>query len=197
MSKKINTAILISGRGSNMEALIKACDEINFPAQISLVIANRKDAQGLIFAKSYGIKTIVIEHQNFSDREQFEKKINQILIEDNIELICLAGFMRILSPFLVKQWKDRIINIHPSLLPDFKGANAVKDAIEAKVKISGCTTHFVSEKVDDGKIIMQAQVEVSPDDDQLSLAKKILSIEHQIYPATLKKVCEMLLKNVN
>ena len=105
--------------------------------------------------------------------------------------------MRILSPFLVKQWKDRIINIHPSLLPDFKGANAVKDAIEAKVKISGCTTHFVSEKVDDGKIIMQAQVEVSPDDDQLSLAKKILSIEHQIYPATLKKVCEMLLKNVN
>jgi phosphoribosylglycinamide formyltransferase-1 len=197
MSKKINTAILISGRGSNMEALIKACDQSNFPAKISLVIANKNQAQGLIFAKNHGIKTNIIEHQNFLDREQFEKKINQILLENNIELICLAGFMRILSPFLVKQWKDRIINIHPSLLPDFKGANAVKDAIEAKVKISGCTTHFVSEKVDDGKIIMQAQVEVSPDDDQFSLAKKILSIEHQIYPATLKKVCETLLKNVN
>jgi phosphoribosylglycinamide formyltransferase-1 len=192
MVKKIKTAIFISGRGSNMKALIEACKGNEFPAKIVLVLANKDDAKGLNFAKQNNIPTEIISHRDFNSRIEFEKKIDEILKNYNVEIICLAGFMRILSEWFVEKWLNKIINIHPSLLPDFKGANAVEDALKSQVKISGCSTHFVNKDVDCGEIIMQAQVEVSADDNFESLSQKILQQEHIIYPKTLKKICEKL-----
>ena len=194
MTKKVRVAILISGRGSNMKALVEACEKPNFPAQIVLVLSNKSDAQGLDFAKIKGIKTAVINHKNFintqNPREEFDKKMSQIIEDHNVELICLAGFMRLLSAWFVNHWFDRLINIHPSLLPDFKGADAVGDAIKAKAKISGCTTHFVREEMDSGPIIMQAEVKVFDDDTKETLAARILQEEHKIYPLTLEKIAK-------
>ena len=194
MTKKVRVAILISGRGSNMKALVEACEKPNFPAKIVLVLSNKPDAQGLDFAKIKGIKTAVINHKNFintqNPREEFDKKMSQIIEDHNVELICLAGFMRLLSAWFVNHWFDRLINIHPSLLPDFKGADAVGDAIKAKAKISGCTTHFVREEMDSGPIIMQAEVKVFDDDTKETLAARILQEEHKIYPLTLEKIAK-------
>lgn len=195
MTNKIKTAILISGKGSNMKALIQACQNQNIPAQIDLVIANKSQALGLIFARECGIKTAIIEHQKFSSRQLFDQEIDKVLRENNIELVCLAGFMRVLGADFVKKWSHRLINIHPSLLPDFKGANAIVDALNAKAKITGCTTHFVNEFVDSGEIILQQQVIIEDDDNFEKLSQKIHQLEHKIYPQTLKIVCEKLLKN--
>jgi len=192
MEKKRKVAILISGRGSNMKALIDACKDINFPAEIALVISNKQDALGLNYAQENNIFTAVIDHKKFSNRQEFEEAIDQEMIKNHIQIICLAGFMRVLSPFFVEKWQGRLINIHPSLLPEFKGANAVLDALKSGVKISGCTTHFVSVDVDAGEIIMQAQVDISSNDDFNSLAQKILIEEHKIYPQTLKKICQKI-----
>lgn len=195
MTEKIRTAIFISGRGSNMQALINACkEEENFPAEISLVIAN-KNAIGLNFAESQSIKTKIISHEIFKNRLDFEQEIHQELVKNNIHLICLAGFMRILSPWFVEKWEKRIINIHPSLLPKFKGAHAVRDAILAKAKKTGCTTHFVTAKVDSGLIIRQSEVAILNTDTEESLAKRILIQEHLIYTETLKIVAENIINN--
>jgi phosphoribosylglycinamide formyltransferase-1 len=195
MTEKIRTAIFISGRGSNMQALINACkEEENFPAEISLVIAN-KNAIGLHFAESQSIKTKIISHEIFKNRLDFEQEIHQELVKNNIQLICLAGFMRILSPWLVEKWEKRIINIHPSLLPKFKGAHAVRDALLAKEKKTGCTTHFVTSEVDSGLIIKQSEVAILNTDTEESLAKRILAQEHLIYTETLKIVAENIINN--
>jgi phosphoribosylglycinamide formyltransferase-1 len=199
MKQKIKVAILISGRGSNMQKLIEACENPNFPAEIIVVGANKNNALGLEYAKSKSIKTFVIEHKNFvkfdNPREEFDKALHQEIIKYDVEIICLAGFMRLLSKWFVDKWHNKIINIHPSLLPDFKGANAVEDALKSGAKISGCTTHFVSVEMDAGPIIMQSQVQIDSNDNIEILAQKILTKEHEIYPLTLKKVCQKILEN--
>ena len=201
LKRKIKVAILISGRGSNMQKLIEACEDPNFPAEIIVVGANKYNALGLEFAKSKSIKTFVIEHKNFAKfdnpREEFDQALHQEIIKYDVEIICLAGFMRLLSKGFVNKWHNKIINIHPSLLPDFKGANAVEDALKFGAKISGCTTHFVSVEMDAGPIIMQAQVPVSQDDNIETLSQKILIKEHEIYQLTLKKVCQKILELEN
>ena len=199
MLNKVKVAILISGRGSNMQKLIEACEDPNFPAEIILVGSNNQNALGLEYAKSKSIKTFVLDHKNFvnyqNSREEFDKALHQEIIKHNVEIICLAGFMRLLSKWFVDKWHNKIINIHPSLLPDFKGANAVEDALKAGAKISGCTTHFVSLEMDAGPIIMQSQVLIDKNDDKDILSQKILAKEHEIYPLTLKKVCTKILEN--
>ena len=192
---KIKTAILISGRGSNMQALIGAAKAPDYPAEIVLVISNKPDALGLEFAKKNHIKTAVINHKNFENREDFDREMSKIIDENNCKIICLAGFMRLLSSWFTKKYQGRLINIHPSLLPDFKGANAVEDALKAGAKISGCTTHFVVAEMDAGEIIMQERVRVLEGDTKESLAKRILEKEHLIYPKSLALVCENFLKH--
>lgn len=193
MSKKVKVAILISGRGSNMQALVKACKNSDFPAQIVVVASNKKDAQGLDFAGSQNIPTVFLDHKSFSSREEFDKKMSEEVAKFGAEIICLAGFMRLLSPWFVNRWFDRLINIHPSLLPDFKGADAVGDAIKAGAKISGCTVHFVREEMDSGPIILQASVPVLENDSKETLAAKILTEEHRIYPEALKIISQKIL----
>ena len=199
LKRKIKVAILISGRGSNMKKLIETCEDPNFPAEIIVVGSNKNNALGLEFAKSKSIKTFVIEHKNFAKfdnpREEFDQALYQEIIKYDVEIICLAGFMRLLSKWFVDKWHNKIINIHPSLLPDFKGANAVEDALKSGAKISGCTTHFVSVEMDAGPIIMQSQVSINLNDDPETLAQKILTKEHEIYPLTLKNVCQKILEN--
>jgi phosphoribosylglycinamide formyltransferase 1 len=192
MSKKIKVAILISGRGSNMQAIVRACEASDFPAQVVLVLANKIDAAGLKFAEYNGIKTAFINHREFSSRQDFDKKVSAEIEKYDAEIICLAGFMRLLSPWFVQRWFDRLINIHPSLLPDFKGADAVGDAIKAGVKKSGCTVHFVRQEMDCGPIILSSAVDISKDETKETLAAKILKEEHKIYPKALRIVCENL-----
>lgn len=192
MTKKTKIAILISGRGSNMQALVAACRDQEFPAEVVLVLSNKEDAAGLEFAKACGIKTAFINHKNFSSRQEFDLQMSAEIEKSGADIICLAGFMRLLSPWFVQRWFDRLINIHPSLLPEFKGADAVGDAIKAGAKISGCTVHFVREEMDSGPIILQKKVEILSSDTKETLAEKILKEEHVIYPQALKNICEKL-----
>ncbi|MBP7709566.1 MAG: phosphoribosylglycinamide formyltransferase [Rickettsiales bacterium] len=192
MTQKIKTAILISGRGSNMQAIVQACEASDFPAQVVLVLANKIDAEGLKFAASKGIKTAFVNHREFASRQDFDKKVSEEIEKSGAQIVCLAGFMRLLSGWFVERWFDCLINIHPSLLPEFKGADAVGDAIKAGVKKSGCTVHFVREEMDSGPIILQAEVEVLPSDTKEILAAKILKEEHRVYPQALKIVCERM-----
>lgn len=178
-----------------MQALVRACEDSSFPAEVVLVLSNKSEAEGLKFAAEKGIKTAVVNHKNFSDavskelaRENFDKKVSAEIEKSGAEFICLAGFMRLLSPWFVQRWFDRLINIHPSLLPEFKGADAVGDAIKAGAKKSGCTVHFVREEMDSGPIILQAEVDVETTDSKETLAAKILKEEHRIYPAALQKI---------
>ena len=198
MKRKIRVAILISSRGSNMQKLIEACQKPDFPAEIIVVGSNNSNALGLEYAKSKSINTFIIESKNFTkfenSREEFDKALHHEILKYDVEIICLAGFMRLLSEWFVDKWHNKIINIHPSLLPDFKGAYAVKDALNAQVKISGCTTHFVSHEMDAGPIIMQSQVLVNYDDNLETLSQKILIKEHEIYPLTLEKICNKILE---
>ena len=188
MAKKTKVVILISGRGSNMQAIVRACEHPYFPAEVVLVLSNKIDAAGLEFAKSKKIKTAFVNHRDYDSREEFDKKMSEEIEKSGAEIICLAGFMRLLSPWFVNRWLDKLINIHPSLLPEFKGADAVGDAIKAGVKISGCTVHFVREEMDCGPVILQSQVEVKPHDTKDTLAARILKEEHKIYPEALRKV---------
>ena len=192
MTKKVKVAILISGRGSNMQALVKACEDVEFPAEIVLVLSNKIGAAGLEFAREKKILTAVIDHKNFATREEFDQKMSEEITKSGAEVICLAGFMRLLSAEFVEQWYGRLINIHPSLLPEFKGADAVGDAIKAGALISGCTVHLVSEEMDSGLIIWQASVPVLEGDSKETLAARILEEEHLIYPEALKVICENL-----
>lgn len=186
--KKIKTAILISGRGSNMQALVSACEDKDFPAEIVLVLSNKKSAAGLEFASQRKIPTAIVEHKNFSTREEFDQEVSKRIERSGAEMICLAGFMRLLSAWFVKRWFNQLINIHPSLLPEFKGADAVGDALKAGAKISGCTVHFVREEMDSGPIILQASVPILEGDNKETLAARILEQEHKIYPKALQIV---------
>ncbi len=180
--------ILISGRGSNMRALIDACAEEDYPAEIVKVISNRPEAPGLEIAAKAGLPAIVIDHKAYPSREAFESDLHQAIVEADADLICNAGFMRLLTATFVEKWRDRQLNIHPSLLPAFKGLHTHERALEAGVRISGCTVHFVRTDMDSGPIIAQAAVEVLADDTPDRLAARILKAEHRLYPMALRMV---------
>ncbi|CAI3923249.1 Folate-dependent phosphoribosylglycinamide formyltransferase PurN (PurN) (PDB:1C2T) (PUBMED:25013077) [Commensalibacter communis] len=187
MSFKERIAILISGRGSNMDALIAACAKPSFPASVELVISNNHDAAGLDTARDAGIPTQVIDHHQFGkDRQAHERQIDAALQAHNISTICLAGYMRILTPFLINNWEGKILNIHPSILPLFPGLDTHAKAIKAGMKVHGCTVHIVTEDMDQGPILGQAVVPVLPNDTEHSLAKRLLKQEHLLYPQVLK-----------
>ncbi|MBX3534128.1 MAG: phosphoribosylglycinamide formyltransferase [Xanthobacteraceae bacterium] len=188
MKKRV--AILISGRGSNMRALIEAAKAKDFPAGIVLVLSNVPDAGGLDFARQHGIETEVIEHKKFPSREIFDNAMDVALNRANAEIVCLAGFMRLLSPRFVEKWRGRMINIHPSLLPAYKGLHTHSRAIEAGEEFAGCTVHFVTPELDDGPTILQAKVPVLPGDTEETLAARVLEQEHKIYPQALRLVAE-------
>ncbi|MFZ4761738.1 MAG: phosphoribosylglycinamide formyltransferase [Alphaproteobacteria bacterium] len=191
---RIKTAILISGRGSNMKALINAALSADFPAQIALVASNIEAAGGLAYASDHGIKTLVVNHRNFANRELFERQLDHELRQHQIELVCLAGFMRVLTPWFVEQWQCRLINIHPSLLPLFKGLHTHEAALAAGVKNHGCTVHYVVPDVDAGEIIAQASVPILAGDSPEILAARVLEQEHIIYPQALAKIATALIK---
>lgn len=186
----MKTAVLISGRGSNLLALIEAAGKDDFPAEIVIVISNKADAKGLDHAKAAGIPTAVLNHKDFEDRESFDAAMNDAIEGAGAEFICMAGFMRLLSDGFVKQWRDRLINIHPSLLPAFKGLHVHERTIEAGVRFSGCTVHFVRPAMDEGPIIVQAVVPVLDDDTPDALAARILEQEHHIFPQALRLIAE-------
>ena len=180
------TAILISGRGSNMAALVRAAAAPGFPAEIALVLSNRADAAGLDFAKDHGIPTQVLSHKGFADRQAFDAALDGVLEAAGIEIVCLAGFMRLLTPWLVERWRDRMINVHPSLLPAFKGLHTHERALELGARVHGCTVHFVRAEMDEGPIILQAVVPIEAGDTADVLAARVLTQEHVIYPKGLE-----------
>jgi phosphoribosylglycinamide formyltransferase-1 len=190
MSRK-RVAVLISGRGSNMAALIEAAKDKTYPAEIALVVSNRPDAGGLAIARAAGVATEVVDHSSFGkDRATFERALQAVLEKHRIHLVCLAGFMRLLTPWFVGQWQNRLLNIHPALLPAFKGLDTHKRALEAGVKMHGATVHFVVPEMDSGPIVAQGAVAVLPDDTEEKLAARVLAVEHRIYPLALKLVAE-------
>ncbi len=188
--RKLKLGVMISGGGTNLQALIDACASPDFPAEINVVVSNRPGAFGLERAQKAGIQSVCIDHTEFPDRETFEASIHDCLKKHNVELVCLAGFMRILNASFVGRWKDRMINVHPSLLPSYKGLHTHARAIEDGVRFGGCTIHFVRPEMDDGPIIMQAAVPIEPDDTEDSLAEKILAYEHVMYPAAVRLIAE-------
>ena len=183
--KKIKTAVFISGKGSNLENLIKFSKKKFSPISINLIISNTNYAKGLKYSKKYNIQKKII---SFKNKILSEKYIFKILLKKNINLICLAGFMKILSRNFIKKFKGKIINIHPSLLPKYKGLSTHKKAIENNDKYAGCSVHFVTAKIDSGKIIMQKKVKIRKNDTVDSLSKKVLKKEHLLYPAAIKKI---------
>ena len=188
MSVRRKVGILISGRGSNMDALLAASAPPDYPAEANLVISNRPDAAGLRKARDFGVTTLVIDHKSFSDRESFDRSMTAALEEAGVEIVALAGFMRILSAPFVTHWRNRLINIHPSLLPLFPGLDTHARALNAGVKLHGCTVHFVRPEMDTGPIIGQAAVPVITGDTPESLAARVLTAEHRLYPQCLKLV---------
>lgn len=192
--RKKRVAILISGRGSNMAALIEAAKAPDYPADISLVISNKADAGGLTFAAANGIRTVVIDHKPFGkDRAAFDAAMQAELMAHDIEIVCLAGFMRIMTEDFVNGWFGRMINIHPALLPLFKGLDTHARALEAGVKLHGCSTHFVTPGMDEGPIIAQAAVAVLDDDTPETLGERVLAGEHRLFPETLRLLASGML----
>jgi phosphoribosylglycinamide formyltransferase-1 len=187
---RLRCAVLISGRGSNLEALIRACGQKDFPAEIALVISNRADAAGLEHASRAGIVSAVVPHRDYASRAGFEAALTKALEAAGTQLICLAGFMRLLTAGFVDHWRDRLINIHPSLLPAFPGLDTHARALAEGVRFAGCTVHFVRAEMDHGPIIVQAAVPVLPGDDEHSLAARVLTAEHRAYPLALKLIGE-------
>ncbi|MEO1608322.1 MAG: phosphoribosylglycinamide formyltransferase [Pseudomonadota bacterium] len=185
---RVPVAVLISGRGSNMMALVEAARAVDYPAEIVTVISNRPDAAGLEWARAQGIATAVVDHATFANRAEFDAKLHKTLVAHGAELVACAGFMRIMTEDFVSQWEGRMINIHPSLLPSFKGLHPQARALEAGVRIAGCTVHYVISEVDAGPIIVQGAVSVLPQDTAQSLAARIVKVEHRIYPLALKLV---------
>ena len=190
MARK-RVAVLISGRGSNMAALVAAAQHPSFPAEISLVLANRPDAAGLAHAAKRGVATAVVDHTRFGkDREAFERAVQDELESHKIDIVCLAGFMRLLTAWFVRQWEGRMINIHPALLPAFKGLDTHERALAAGVKIHGATVHFVVAEMDSGPIIAQGAVSVGDGDTADTLGARVLAVEHKIYPLALRLIAE-------
>jgi len=188
---KRRVAILISGRGSNMAALLAAARSKDFPAEIALVLSNRPAAKGLAAAREAGLATAIVDHTRFGqDREAFERALQAELEKQQIDILCLAGFMRLLTPWLVSRWHGRMLNIHPALLPAFKGLDTHARALAAGVKIHGATVHFVIPEMDSGPVIAQGALAVRDDDTPDTLAARVLALEHRIYPAALRLVAE-------
>jgi phosphoribosylglycinamide formyltransferase 1 len=188
---KKRVAVLISGRGSNMAALIEAAKIKDYPAAIVLVASNRPDAAGLVHARAEGIETAVVDHRPFGgDRGAFERALDEELQAHRIDLVCLAGFMRLLTADFVRRWSGRMLNIHPALLPQFKGLHTHRRALEAGVRRHGATVHFVVPEMDSGPIIMQESVAVLEEDTEESLAQRVLEVEHRLYPQALRLVAE-------
>jgi phosphoribosylglycinamide formyltransferase 1 len=190
MTKK-RVAVLISGRGSNMMALIEAAKAKDYPAQIVLVLSNLPDAVGLARARDANIATVVIDHRPFGeDREAFERALDDELRRHRADLVCLAGFMRLLTPWFIGRWRGRLLNIHPALLPHFKGLHTHRRALEAGVELHGATVHFVVEETDSGPVIAQQSVPVRQGDNEETLAARVLQVEHRLYPEALRMVAE-------
>jgi phosphoribosylglycinamide formyltransferase-1 len=187
---KVRVAVLISGRGSNLQSLIDAAKAPDYPAEIALVVSNKENAAGLCVAQNAGIPTRVIPHQNYESREDFDRAIDAALRDAKIDLIAEAGFMRIHSEWFAKTWEGRALNIHPSLLPLFPGIRVHQQALDAGVKESGCTVHFIVAELDSGPTILQAAVPVLPGDTAETLAARILVEEHRIYPEAVKLVAQ-------
>ena len=188
---RLRVGVLISGRGSNMQALIEACVVPSFPAEIALVLSNEPGAAGLRRAADAGIATDVLDHRGFNkDRPAFERALAARLEAAGVQFVCLAGFMRLLTGTFVDRWRDRVINIHPSILPAFRGLDTHKRALETGVRLHGCTVHFVRAAMDDGPIIVQAAVPVLPGDSEAALAGRVLAAEHRCYPLALRLCAE-------
>jgi phosphoribosylglycinamide formyltransferase-1 len=183
---KLKVGVLISGRGSNLLALLQACSQPDFPAEIVLVLSNRADAGGLAHAQRAGVPTAIVPHRDYADRERFDRAVSAALEAAGVELVCLAGFKRIFSPWFPARWANRLVNVHPSLLPAFKGLHVQQQAIDAGVRLSGATVHLVTSDLDAGPIIAQAAVPVLPDDTAEMLAARILIAEHELYPLVLR-----------
>lgn len=190
MPDRKRTAILISGRGSNMTALLDAAAERDFPAEIAAVISDKAEAQGLGIARARGIATYVFERNGFSSKDEHDAAIGATLSSLGAEIVCLAGYMRLLTTSFVEKWQGRMINIHPALLPLFKGLDTHRRALEAGVRLHGATVHFVTPETDDGPIIAQAAVPVLTADSEADLAARVLKAEHQIYPMALRLLAE-------
>jgi phosphoribosylglycinamide formyltransferase-1 len=185
---QLKLAVLISGSGTNLQALIDACAEADYPATISLIISNTKNSGGLARAERANIPSLVIRHTDFAERSAFDDALTAALKAANVDLICLAGFMRVLGQPFVERWRDRVINIHPALLPAFKGLHTHRRALEAGVRIAGCTVHYVRAEVDVGPIIAQAAVAVLPGDNEESLGQRVLKQEHRLYPLAVELI---------
>jgi len=182
----INIGVLVSGRGTNLQAIIEAIEEGKIAGEIKVVMSDNPDTYALKRAQQYHIDTRYVDFKEFKNREDYDKEIVECLKEKDVDLVVLAGYMRILSSYFIKMYKNRIMNIHPALLPSFPGLYAQKQAVEHGVKVSGCTVHFVDEGVDSGPIILQKAVEVKDNDTEESLAERILKEEHQIYPQAIQ-----------
>jgi phosphoribosylglycinamide formyltransferase-1 len=183
---KKNIIVLISGRGSNLKSIISAAKDVNYPAIVSLVISDNSKAQGLDIARHYSIDNVVIERGSYDSNDKFEEVLSKKITQYNPSLICLAGFMKILSKGFVEKFMGKIINIHPSLLPKYKGLNTHQKAINSGDKYSGCTVHYVNDKMDDGEIIAQQEVTITADETVETLKEKVLDLEHKLYPNTIK-----------
>lgn len=190
--KKLKLAVFISGRGSNMLSILDACKNPDYPAEIVLVLSNRPDAKGLVSAQETGIQTEIVNHKDFENREDFEDEIQERLENYDIDLIVLAGFMRILTSSFVENWPDRMINIHPSLLPDYKGLNTHQRAIDDGKKEAGCSVHFVIPDLDSGPVILQKRVPIMDDDTADTLADRVLEQEHIAYPEAIRILAQNL-----
>ena len=190
MTTPLSLGVLISGGGTNLQAIIDAIERKDLPAHIRIVVSNRRDAYGLVRAQRHGLSTAVIAHTSFSSREEFDQHLVKLLHDQGVELVILAGFMRLLSARFIQAFPHRILNIHPALLPAFPGLHAQRQALERGVRISGATVHLVDEEIDHGPIIMQAAVPVYPDDTEDRLSARILAQEHRIYPAAIKLFAE-------
>ena len=188
--RKLPIAVFISGSGTNLQALIDAASQPDYPAEIKAVISNRPDAYGIERAKAAEIPVHLVDHKNFDSREAFEAEIQSVLSLYTVDLICLAGFMRILTADFVNSWRDRMINIHPSLLPSYKGLDTHARALEDGVRFAGCTIHYVRPEMDNGPIIMQAAVPIAAQETVTSLADKIHTEEHRMYPAAVRMIAE-------
>ncbi|MFQ5347507.1 MAG: phosphoribosylglycinamide formyltransferase [Rhodothalassiaceae bacterium] len=185
---RLRLGVLISGRGSNLKALIEACRGPDYPAEVRLVISDRPGAPGLAHAREAGIEALVVDYREFADRNAFDEALHAALVDAGVELVCLAGFMRLLAPDFVNRWRNRLINIHPSLLPAYKGLRTHERVIEDGVRFTGCTVHFVRAEMDSGPVIVQAVVPVAPDDTPASLAARVLDYEHRIYAEAVRLI---------
>jgi len=193
-AKKLNLAVLASGNGTNLQSIIDAAKDKTLDAQVVVVISDNPDAHALLRAKDNGIDAVVIERKNFKTKNEYENEIIKVLKEHKTELVCLAGYMRIVGKELLSAFPDRVINIHPALLPSFPGKDAQKQALDYGVKIAGCTVHFVDEKTDHGPIILQAAIEVKENDTVDSLKARILKEEHRIYPEAIALIAKGKIK---